>query len=397
MKARTSVRRGPRHALGRSYGSASSRLWLRAWRAFGAPLLVLGVLLGAPTAAASSPLTESPPPTASPGVGEGWGGFGGGILPGPEWRPYASTSPFNTSTAGATVVPNSQAIVEKALSFGLPGNLEAGGAETPNDWGHPTFFAQPGDPIYTLHATKETGPIEGMKIPIPSYARPAGGADGHMAVVTPDGWEYDFWQVHEKNPSTGVLTFSLGGRTRIDGDGLGSGATGADFGNLAGIIRAPELAAGSINHALFIVLKCAAKGTSFGYGTTATSYGSSYVYPAMHGGSACASEDPNLPPLGTRLMLEMSDAQIAALPVPSWKKTILTALAHYGGYIGDTGGPGFGLEFESSATYTALGLPDPLVAFAAQNNLPTWEGAYVFNMASGADWAKYLRVLAPPR
>ena len=33
----------------------------------------------------------------------------------------------------------------------------------------------------------------------------------------------------------------------------------------------------------------------------------------------------------------MSDAQIAALAVPAWKKTILTALAHYGGYVGDTG------------------------------------------------------------
>jgi hypothetical protein len=286
--------------------------------------------------------------------------------------------------------------VEKALSWGMPGNLTVGNAETTNDWGHPIFYAQPSDPVFTLHATAAGSAIEGMQIPIPSDARPAGGGDGHMTVVTPDGWEYDFWQVHEKNISTGVLTFSNGGRTRIDGNGLGSAATAADFGSLAGMIRAPELAAGKINHALFIVLKCAAKGTGFGDGTTATSYGSSYVYPAMHGGSACSTEDPNLPPLGTRFMLAMSDAQIQALAVPAWKKTILTALAHYGGYVGDTGGPGFAFMFESSTTYTALGLPDPLGAFAALNGLPTWNGEYVFNMAGGVEWTKYLRVLTPP-
>ncbi|HYV14547.1 MAG TPA: hypothetical protein VE972_00825, partial [Conexibacter sp.] len=90
------------------------------------------------------------------------------------------------------------------------------------------------------------------------------------------------------------------------------------------------------------------------------------------------------------------DAQIAALNVPAWKKTILTALAHYGGYVGDTGGPGFGLQFESSATYTVFGLADPLVAFAQQNGISSSGGIYVFDVASGVDWARYLRVLTPP-
>jgi hypothetical protein len=368
----------------------------RPWRwSLDAALLLglVGVLLGVPVASAD---VGSGQVVGSGGAG--WEGFGGGLLPGAGWRPYASTSPFNMSTEGAVVDPNSQALVEKALSWGLPGNLAAGSAETESDWGHPTFFAQPGDPVYTLQATEDPSgnPIEGMKVGIPSYARPAGGPDHHMTVVTPDGWEYDFWNVQEVNASTRVLRFSNGGRMRIDGDGLGSGGTASRFGNLAGIIRAPELAAGHINHALFIVLKCTGTGTSFGYGETTTSYGSSYVYPASQGGSACGSEDADAAPMGARFMLEMSDAQIQALAVPAWKKTILTALAHYGGYVGDTGGSGFGLEFESSATYTALGLPDPLVAFASANNLPKWDGEYVFNLASGVEWAKYLRVLAPP-
>lgn len=354
-----------------------------------------------PTPSPTTPPEEGAPtgtgivPVPSSG-GLGWEGFGGGALPGAGWRPYASSSPFNQRVEGAAVVPNSAAMVSAALSNGAPGNLVAGTAETSNDWGHPVFFAQPGDPLYTLHATEGRNALEGMRIPVPDYARPAGGGDGHMTIVTPEGWEYDLWQAQPLPQGGGTLTFSNGGRTRIDGSGTGSGGTAAGFGNLAGMIRAPELAAGHINHALFIVLKCAAQGTSFGYGTTPTSYGSSFVYPANHGGTSCGSSNTSMPPLGARFTLAMSPAQISALPVPSWKKTILTALAEYGGYVGDTGGPGFGLMLESSTSYTALGVPDPLVAFAKANGLPKWEGNYVFNVAGGVEWSKYLRVLAPP-
>ncbi len=288
--------------------------------------------------------------------------------------------------------------MQKVLSWGRPENLVAGTAESAEDWGHPTFFAQPSDPIYTLQATAPWGSnsLNGMRIPIPQDARAAGSEDGHMTVVTPDGWEYDFWQAQALPAGGGTLTFAWGGRTRIDGDGTGSGGTASGFGNLAGMIRAPELAAGRINHALFMVVKCAARGTSFGYGTITGSAASSYVYPATAGGSACATNKSDIPPLGAHFMLAMSDTQIQALSVPGWKKTILTALAHYGAYVGDTGGPGFAFMFESSTAYTALGLKDPLVEFARQNNLPTWEGKGIFNLASGVEWEKYLRVLAPP-
>jgi hypothetical protein len=350
-----------------------------------------------PTAPLGS--TTAPGPLSSPGAGSGWDGFGGSSLPGADWRPYANTSPFNLSTEGVAVDPNSAALVKQALSYGLPGNLIAGNAGAASDYGHPVYYAQPTDPLYTLQATEPWGSneLDGIEIPVPQTARPAGGSDGHMTVVTPDGWEYDFWRAQAPPAGGGTLDFAWGSRTRIDGNGTGGAATAAGFGNLAGMIRAPELAAGRINHALFIVLKCAAKNTSFGYGTTASSGGSSsYVYPATHGGSACSEENPNTPPLGAHFTLAMSEAQIQALAVPAWKKTILTALANYGGYVGDTGGPGFAFMFESSSSYTALGLPDPLAAFAQQSGLPTWEGDYVFNMASGVEWEKYLRVVVPP-
>lgn len=334
--------------------------------------------------------------TATAGAAAGWGGFGAGTAPGPTWRPYEPNSPFNRGSVGPPAHPNSARIVQRVLSQGVVGNLSAGTAGTTYDYGHPTYYSQPTDPLFTLSWTGGgPGTTNGMKIRIPDAARPAVGDDGHMTVVTPDGWEYDFWRVSSKPRGGGILKYSGGGRTRIDGDGLNSGATAANFGNLAGIIRGPELAAGRIDHALFIVIGCSARGTSFGYGTRATSTGS-YVYPATHAGTPCPTDSPDLPPLGTRFLLAMSPAQINALAVPAWKKTILRALAHYGGFVGDTGGPGFAFQFESGATYTSFGRPDPLVTLAQSNGLPTWNGTYTFNMSSGVEWAKYLRVLVPP-
>jgi hypothetical protein len=324
----------------------------------------------------------------------GYNGFGAGSWPSASWHPYAASSPFNQLATAAAVHPNSAAMVKAALQWGLPGNMvDAAGAT--NDWAHPTYYAQPTDPVFTLKALGTPNGTSGMQIRIPDRARPAAGGDGHMTVVEPDGWEYDFWQVKSKPQGGGVMTYTGGGRTRIDGDGLHSGATAALFGNLAGMIRAQELAAGHIDHALFMVLKCTTTTTGFGYGTArASSSGGAFVYPAFHGGAACS--DPNLPPLGARFRLAMSDAQIAALSVPSWKKTILTALAHYGGYVGDTGGSGIGFMFESSTMYTSLGYADPLAAFAKASGVGTWNGQYVFNVGSGVDWARYLRVVVPP-
>lgn len=189
-----------------------------------------------------------------------------------------------------------------------------------------------------------------------------------------------------------MLTAAWGGRTRITGKGLKSGGTASGFGNLAGLIREPELAAGHINHALFVVLRCAAPRSGSERGSV-----SSFVYPAANGGANCPPSETNAPPLGARLTLAMSAAQINALPVPRWKKAILAALAEYGGYFGDTGGPGFALMFESSVSYTALGLANPFVTFAAANGVPQSGGRYVFEIGSGVEWAKYLRVLEPPR
>ena len=313
--------------------------------------------------------------------------FSAGNWPGACWRPYADSSPFNQRIPdNPRLAANSAAMVQRILGFGLPGKLSGGKSDATDDYGHPTYYPTASDPLFTLHCTESWGrcAVEGLQVRIPNAAKPASGSDGHMTVVDQaSGWEYDFWQVTSKPAGGGTLAMSWGGRTRIDGDGLHSDATAAQFGNLAGIIRAPELMSGQIDHALFVSIKCDS---------------GSYVYPASKSGRSCADAGlpgTNAPPMGTRLQLAMSDDQIAALPLPQWKKGILTAMAHYGMYFGDTGGPGFGLQVESPATYTSFGVADPIMTWA-QGGAPgvtMWNGDWVLDIASGVDWARYLRVV----
>jgi hypothetical protein len=328
----------------------------------------------------------------------GWLGLGAGVWPGADWRPYSATSPFNMLIGKATPNPRSDQLVQGALQWGPPANLVAGEADTAYDYGHPVYYATRADPVYVLHPTEDWGSssIAGRPIPVPVGARPAGGSDGHMTIVTPDGWEYDLWRAQA--PSAGRLTFAWGGRVRIDGSGLGSDATAAHFGSMAGLVRPEELAAGHIDHALFIVLKCTGTGTSFGYGvhqTRGTGTGS-YVYPASAGGSSCDHGEEDPPPLGARFQLAMSRAQIAALHAPRWKLAILNALARYGGYVGDTGGAGFAIMLQSGSTYTSFGVPDRLVQLAHRLGITSQGGRYVFDLASGVDWRHALRIVSPP-
>lgn len=348
----------------------------------------------------SSSGSSTPSLTGAPT--SGWSGFGFGNWPLAAWAPYAASSPFNLTVAGASVHPQSEAMVSRVLQWGGPGNVVLGVTGTSEDYGHPVYYAQPGDPIYTLHATEPWGKnaLEGMQIPIPASAQAAAGSDGHMAVVTPDGWEYDFWQVQSKPSGGGTMSFSWGGRTPVTGSGLGGDATAANFGLMAGILRPQELEAGVINHALFLVLRCTSNSLEYGFGVQPAptgDSGGSFVYPAGKGGARCSGEsEADVPPMGSWFSLAMSDEQIAAMAVPAWKKAILRALAHYGGFVGDTGGPGFAVQIESGASYTSAGLPDPWVAFAQKNGLPQWNGHYVLNLSQGVEWQRYLRVLTPP-
>jgi hypothetical protein len=340
----------------------------------------LGVLVAGGVVWADRPADSS---LCDPGVA-----WTGPSSPPACWRPYAATSPFNQAIpADARVAPDSAKEVARVLGFGPLQHLTAGDAGTVRDYGRPAYFNHAGDPVFSIHCTEPWGtcPIEGMLVRIPDAARVPGGSDAHLSVVDQDsGWEYDFWHVQSKPRGGGQITIGWGGRTRIDGDGLGSYAVAARFGTLAGTLRAEELDAGTINHALAISVRCDS---------------GRFVYPASHSGSSCESQglpDADAPPMGTRFQLAMTPEQIDALAVPDYQKAVLRAMARYGMYVADTGGS-WGIIQESGLVTTSFGLGDRWVDFAQEVGAPYWppDHRYAINIRDGVDWARYLRVIDP--
>ena len=319
------------------------------------------------------------------GVDEGLGNFGVGNWPGPCWRPYGDDSPFNQRLPRSPELdPRSDAIVKRVTGWGEPADLRAGVSGTRSDWQHPIYYSDGNDPWFEIHCTEEWGTceVEGMRVRIPDRAEAAGGSDGHLTVVDQDsGWEYDFWQVRRKPSGGGRLVISWGGRTRIEGDGLGSDANAAHYGSLAGIIRAEEMRRGRIDHALFMLVRCDS---------------GRKVYPAQGQGLEC--DDPRgAPSQGTRFQLDMSPGEIDALRLPAWRKTILRAMAEYGLYVGDTtGGTPWNIWFESGASFESFDRRDPMVGFAKRAGVRrSSDGTYYFDWASGINWRRHLRVVDP--
>jgi hypothetical protein len=367
--------------------------------------------------------SDGGPPDANVGLDDGgvsdggcwptFGTFGPGNWPPSCWRPYADTSPFNRKLpANPPVYSGSASMMARIQGdishYDAPQNLVA---NVSGFTGEPVYYSQPQDPLFVLHCDAPWGtcPLEGIGIRIPAGAQVEGGVaadplkslysrpDAHITVIDqPARLEYDLWQV-QTSPlpaSGGPLNVSWGGITRIDGDGVafaGSG-TGAGVGDEAGRLRAEELLAGRIDHAIAIVIDCS---------------NGRFVYPANASGQTCAQVGLSMvdaPPMGTRLQLNMTEAEIEALPVPAWKKIVLRAMVEYGMIMTDTGTPHlFAIEQEGGNQYQSLGYPDPWLDFARRNGwfLYSPDQNYVGSMrldADGVDWRKVwsrLRVIDP--
>lgn len=320
------------------------------------------------------------------------------------WRPYADSSPFNQPLpATPRISANSSNIVSRLLGFGSVQHVVAGQAGTKDDYAAPVYYSRSTDPLFTIHCTRYACPsIEGTQIRIPQSAQASGGPDAHMIVIDQaTGWEYDLYKYCWSNcANSNVRTLPQGGRdvyvgsggkTLIAGSGAGlsgGGATAANFGRFAGIIRPPEwqeatMAKSAIDHALYMVAYC----------DDAT-----YVYPANKSGRSRASinlPNTNAPLMGTRFQLNYTETEINALGVPEWKKVLLRAMARYGLYFGDTGSGSWAIQAESGSSYTSFGYEDLLITFAkSQPGVILYNDQYVFKVHDGVDWSR-LRVIDP--
>jgi hypothetical protein len=327
------------------------------------------------------------------------------------YRPFAAKSPFNRPLPGGRsyLRSRSQPAITGPVTQSRVGNFSAdprGGGEVG------VYYSRPTDPEFVLNCVHdEFGrpdhgcAIDGRKLRIPAGARPEDNRaivvgqprtyDAHLVVVDQKGgWEYDLWQVQSTSSfasisgdsvneglraSGGRVDFSWGGRTRLAGTGSAvdrpagepvDGSNAASWAETAGRVRAEELAAGRINHALFLNVPCTAPARS--------------VYPAHPEGRAFACSgnvrsDLGVLPLGTRIWLDMTSVEITDLPIPAWKKVFLRALSRYGGYIGDTNADPrwlFYIETEGGNMYSSPKSPsgrsyqDRWYRFAKENGWP---------------------------
>jgi hypothetical protein len=339
--------------------------------------------------------------------------YGAGNWPPACYRFFDSASPFNTPlpTDRASLLQHSQLAVSGPIQHPQVGNLSADPA---GGGGEGVYYAQPTDPVFTLSCVHDefgradhTCPVDGVQLHVPAHARPEANLaivvgqprsyDAHLIVVDEAaGWEYDLWQVQSTSSfdslgpdgrtvtaglsaSGGRIDFSWGGRIRLSGNGTSvsrpagdpvDDANAAHWGETAGRVRAEELAAGSIDHALSLNLQCTANVPS--------------VFPADPSGRArpCSStvtSELGAHPLGTRFWLDMSSQDIDQLPVPDWKKVFLRALATYGGFVGDTNTSKdrlFYIETEGGNMYSSLSdtagqpYPDRWYDYAGQQGWP---------------------------
>jgi hypothetical protein len=270
------------------------------------------------------------------------------------------------------------------LADHTPGTAAPEDLSRPGGGPRPMYYASNSDPLVELVPTAPWGqnPLAGRKIRLPRNATAEEASDGHLTIVlAPNnanvvGETVDLWEAQPVKE--GKLLFAWGGPGNIEGTLLQSGglsADAADFDLEAGQIRGPELKAGIIPHALVVAVKDVKP---------------SYVYPASH--TDGSSEEAAAPAMGQHFYLAYSDAEIDALPVLPWKKAILTALANYGFYIGDSGNLSLGLLWEGAVK--GSGAPEPFVEIGKEQGVPKSGGEYDFNLAEGVNWTR-LRAVAP--
>lgn len=311
----------------------------------------------------------------------------------PGTRPFSDSSPFNLPVTNPVILSNSATLVSTSgINNGLPSPISTDRAESVN-YDHPVYYTKSTDPLATLvmSSTNKT-----YRVPVPNYAIPTSSSDAHICIVAPDGREYNLWNTKKTGtPGNYTFTAQIGGWLPADGLGIKTpslvsqygnqidGGVEAKFSERAGMILASEMAAGQINHALFVVASGAAAGDS------------GAVYPGFSGPSGYKTNDRVR--MGTRFWLNMSDAAIDATSAPRWEKIIAHAAHQYGIYVGDKGGAGFSFMLESSTPYNAAGVTNPwdsiMAGFGVRNSGQYGYGA---SFTSHAIWDNLVAIQGPP-
>jgi hypothetical protein len=311
-----------------------------------------------------------------------------------SWQPFAGNSVWNTPI-GANVKPDpNSAEYQNFYAKYYPISGAFGLSNESQQYEHPLYYGRATDPVYNVVCQASWATCVGAQtVHVPTYAIPAEGGDHHLSVLDQTtGTEFDFWETNQLSGDGGTITAQSAGSGPLTGPGLNWGTTGAGFPLSAGVIRAQELIAGVIPHALFLVAPCSSDLS---------------VYPSVSRTSDTACPNGQGAPYGGWIRLNMSPGQVVALGAPAYKVPIYLALAAYGAFIGDTNNfSGFGIQFEADEMYTAPGYQSPgcptngapctpLTAYFHSIGDPEWNGSRYAVILSEVPSSQYQWVLPP--
>jgi hypothetical protein len=193
------------------------------------------------------------------------------------------------------------------------------------------WYADASTPRYDVRLTASWRPAETMYgVPIPPNAKPDNTSDGEMAVIdTSTGCFYEFYAA--ERTANGGWQANWANRGSMTGSGIQAGGYSTrdtGFVNHAGLIRADELQAGVIDHALAF--------------STIYTRPNGVVQPATAGGGTYTGLLPpgaRTLPEGARVQLDPA-LDLDTLHLDTWQKAIARALQVYGMYLVDSGSLG---------------------------------------------------------
>ena len=112
------------------------------------------------------------------------------------------------------------------------------------------------------------------------------------------------------------------------------------------VVRIDEWMAGEINHAIYLDTMCeSSAGIVFPAPGPGTALTCEYVFEMNLTKQFPFCLPPGIGPRpkhGALFFLDYTDEQIESMELPAWHKPMVTAMAHYGGYVGDTFGSNMG-------------------------------------------------------
>lgn len=230
-------------------------------------------------------------------------------------HPFASSSPWNRAIgSGAVFQSRSGAATTSFIESAKP-------VINRSSWSVSLRHARTSDPLVTLVAVRNNTTYS-IRIPADTVA--TAGTDKHVTVIQPDGeTAFDMYKLERLSSTRWSAAYVV--KSDLTGSGIDAGSRASGLPAFAGLIRAHELDAANIPHAVAVAVP-------------GTALRSGQVWPASRqDGDAATSYSGDLP-MGSLVAIP-GNVDLSSLPLTSPEgRALARALQNYGAYVVDRSG-----------------------------------------------------------